>query len=130
MILPSTPTLFGFPLIVPFNQRFRDHLSLVKQRLHLLAMALVVLTIAMLIRPTVYHRWVEPGSVSRRFIRVTTRLLTWSTRPLLVAICLDCYLTASLVTRAPIVSAMVALALAGIFTVLWLLLTAREAARE
>ncbi len=130
MILPGTQTLFGFQLIVPFNQRFHDHLSMLEQRLHLLAMALVAVAMAMLITPAVYHRRVEPESVSRQFISVATRLLTWSTRPLLVAICLDFYLVASLVTREPIVSVVLAVVLAAIFAALWLLLPARDADRK
>ncbi len=127
MILPGTETLFGFQLIVPFNQRFQDQLSTLEQRLHLLAMALVAIAMAMLMTPAVYHRRVEPEGVSRRFVQVATRLLTWSTRPLLVAICLDFYLAASLVTREPLVSVILAVALAGIFAVLWLVLPARAA---
>lgn len=130
MILPGTQTLFGFQLIVPFNQRFHDHLSLLEQRLHLLAMALVAVAMAMLITPAVYHRGVEPETVSRRFIHLATQMLTWSTRPLLVAICLDFYLAASLVTQEPIVSVILALMLAGVFAVLWLVLPWREAAQR
>lgn len=127
MILPGTQTLFGFQLIVPFNQRFQDQLSVLEQRLHLLAMALVALAMAMLMTPAIYHRQVEPESVSRRFIHLASRLLTWSSRPLLVAICLDFYLAASLITRNAAVSAAVSLTLAGLFAGFWLVLPARAA---
>ncbi len=130
MILPGTQTLFGFQLIVPFNQRFQDRLSAPEQRLHLLAMALVAVAMAMLMTPAVYHRRVETESVSRLFVHLATQLLTWSTRPLLVAICLDFYLAASLVTHEPFISVILAVALAAVFTVLWVLLPAREAGRR
>jgi len=130
MILPGTQTLFGFQLIVPFNQRFQDLLSAQEQRLHLLAMAMVAVAMAMLMAPAVYHRRVEPESVSRRFVHLATQFLTWSTRPLLVAICLDFYLAASLVTREPFISVILAVALAAVFTGLWVLLPAWEAPRR
>ena len=44
MILPGTQTLFGFQLIVVFDSRFQDHLSLREQYLHLAAIGLVAIT--------------------------------------------------------------------------------------
>ena len=126
MILPGTQTLFGFQLIVVFNQRFQDRLSTAEQYLHLAAMALVAVSLALLIAPAAYHRRVERASVSRRFVVVSTRLLAWATIPLMLAVAADFYLVATLVTRRWLVSLTLALAVLAVFVELWLVLPQRS----
>ena len=89
MILPGTQTLFGFQLIVVFNTQFHERLSLREEQLHLVATMLVALATAMLIAPAAYHRIAEPESVSRAFVGLASRLLSWSLVPLALAICAD-----------------------------------------
>ncbi len=125
MILPGAQTLFGFQLIVVFDQTFREQLSATERYLHLAATTTSVVAIAMLIAPAAYHRRAEPGSVSRRFVSLSTRLLSWSTIPLMLAICADLYLVATLVTRRWLPSLVLTLALLGVFVGLWLLLPQR-----
>jgi len=122
MILPGTQTLFGFQLIVVFNPRFQEQLSLREQYLHLAAMALVAVATAFLIAPAAYHRRAEPESVSRRFVVLATRFLRWSLPPLALAICADVYLVASLITGWLVASAGLTLALLVVFVGLWLVL--------
>ena len=97
MIRPGSQSLFGYQLIVVFNQRFQESLSGSEQRLHLAAMALVAVATGLVMAPAAYHRRAEPDSVSRRFVRLSTRLLSWSTYPLMVGICVDFYLVATLI---------------------------------
>lgn len=122
MILPGTQTLFGFQLIVVFNQTFQDRLSVGERYAHLAATGLVAVATAMLITPAAYHRRAEPDSVSRRFIALSTRLLSWSLLPLMLAVCADFYLVATLVTRRGDVSLAITLGLATVFVTLWFLL--------
>ncbi len=122
MILPGTQTLFGFQLIVVFNTRFQERLSLVEQYVHLGATMLVAIATAMLIAPAAYHRRVEPEAASRRFVTLASRLLTWSLIPLMIAICADFYLVASLVTGRWLPSVLLALILFAVFIALWFVL--------
>jgi hypothetical protein len=130
MILPGVQTLFGFQLIVAFNQRFQDALSPTEQRLHLLAMALIALATGLLLAPAAYHRRAEPESVSRRFVRLSTRLLAWSTYPLLAGIVVDFYLVATLITANDAVGFLLAGLLALVLALLWLVLPRSRALQD
>jgi hypothetical protein len=130
MILPGTQTLFGFQLIVVFNARFHEELSPIEEYIHLGATMLVALATAMLIAPAAYHRIAEPESVSRPFVVLATRLLSWSLIPLAIAICADFYLVASLVTANGWISIALALVLFAAFAILWFVLPGRALARR
>lgn len=125
MILPGTQTLFGFQLIVVFNSRFQERLSVTEQHVHLAATMLVAVATAMLITPAAYHRRVEPEEASRRFVMLSSRLLAWSLIPLMIAICADFYLVASLVTSQWLTSLVLALTLLCVFAALWFALPYR-----
>lgn len=102
--------------------RFQDGLSGAEQRWHLAAMALVALAAGLLVAPAVYHRRAEPRSVSDRFVRLATRLLRWSTLPLLLGICIDFYLVTTLVTADDTVSLVLAAGLFAALGLLWFVL--------
>ena len=118
MVLPGLQALFGFQLIAVFSERFARALDSHGQRLHLLAIALVAVAIALIMTPAAYHRQTDPQQVSESFLRITTRLLLASMPPLAVAICLDFYLVARMVTGSDAV-AWLAAALLAIFVLLW-----------
>lgn len=130
MILPGVQTLFGFQLIVVFNQQFHDGLSSVEQDFHLLAMALIAIAGGLLMAPAAYHRRAEPESISRRFVRLSSRLLTWSTYPLLVGIVIDFYLVATFITASDVVGILLAAALGVVLALLWLVLPRSRALQE
>jgi hypothetical protein len=130
MILPGTETLFGFQLIVVFNALFQEGLDPREQYLHLAATLLVAIAIAMLLAVPAYHRQVEPESVSRRFVQLSSRLLSWSLVPLMLAICADFYLVASVVTGRRLESLGLALLLLGVFTAMWFVLPRRAHTRR
>ena len=92
MVLPGMQALFGFQLIVVFSERFGVELTHGEQRVHLLAIGLVALAIALIMTPAAYHRQTDPEQVTEGFIRISTRLLLASLWPLALAICLDFYL--------------------------------------
>jgi DMSO reductase anchor subunit len=130
MILPGTQTLFGFQLIVVFNARFHEEHSPREEFVHLGATMLVALATAMLITPAAYHRIAEPESVSRQFVNLASRLLSWSLVPLALAICAEFYLVASLVTANATASIVLALVLLAAFGGLWFLLPRRAMRRR
>lgn len=125
MILPGTQTLFGCQLIVVFNPTSQDRLSAPERSLHLVAAAQAVAA-ALLLDPAAYHRRVEPRSVAERFVACSARLLTWGPIPLLLAVCADFYLVATLVTRQWAASLALALGPLAVFVWLWVLLPARQ----
>jgi uncharacterized PurR-regulated membrane protein YhhQ (DUF165 family) len=92
MVLPGIQALFGFQLIAVFSERFAKELSGDEQTLHLVAIGLVAIAIALIMTPAAYHRQSDPERVTEGFVRVSTRLLLASLWPLAVAICLDFYL--------------------------------------
>jgi Family of unknown function (DUF6328) len=65
MVLPGIQAFFGFQLIAVFNNRFQD-LTHTEQVLHLIALLLLAVSIALIMTPAAYHRIAERGMVSRR----------------------------------------------------------------
>lgn len=92
MLLPGIQALFGFQLIAVFNAAFSEKLGPFEQRLHLLAIALTVITSIILITPAAYHRQMEVQDVTEGFIHLATRLILTSMIPLALSICLDFYI--------------------------------------
>lgn len=92
MVLPGIQALFGFQLIAVFSERFARELSPDEQHLHLLAIGLVAIAIALIMTPAAYHRQSDPQRVTEGFVRISTRLLLASLWPLAIAICLEFYL--------------------------------------
>lgn len=119
MVLPGIQALFGFQLIVVFNDNFFEVLSLGEQRLHLLAAGLIVIAVAMIMTPAAYHRQVGIHHVTERFLVISTRLLLWSMAPLAVGICLDFYLILQLVMHHHLVAAAITVALLAVFILCW-----------
>jgi high-affinity Fe2+/Pb2+ permease len=96
-IVPGVQAVFGFQLIAVFNTGFGQRLSGGEQRLHLSAIALVIIAMALVMGPAALHRQAEPRSVSERFLRVSSRLLMWSMVPLAIGVSLDVYLVARVI---------------------------------
>ena len=71
MVLPGIQALFGFQLIAVFNSGFSEKLSIGEQHLHLLAIALVAMAVALIMAPAAYHRQTDPREVSEKFIPVS-----------------------------------------------------------
>lgn len=88
MVLPGIQALFGFQTIAVFNQRFVD-LPDPMQNCHLLALALVVLSIALAMAPAAYHRIVESHQVSERTVSLCSWLICTALAPLAGGLSLD-----------------------------------------
>jgi hypothetical protein len=121
-IVPGMQALFGFQLIAVFNTTFREQLAELEQQLHLAAIILVVLAIALVMTPPVLHRQTEPSGVSQRFLDVSNRLVTWSMAPLVLGITIDVYIVARLCIDSTRWGAVVAGVMFGVFFVLWFIL--------
>jgi hypothetical protein len=60
MVLPGIQALFGFQLIAVFNTGVAEKLSQGEQELHLLAIALVAVSVALVMTPAAYQRLTGP----------------------------------------------------------------------
>jgi hypothetical protein len=89
--------------------------------LHLLAITLVAVAVAIIMTPAALHRQKGPYEVTDTFVRVSSRLLLWSMAPLAVSISLDFYLVARIITRERLVSLLGA-AMFALFLLLWFVL--------
>jgi len=128
-IVPGVQAVFGFQLVAVFSQGFDRHLSRAEQRLHLGALALVVIAMALVMAPAALHRQAEPRTVSGRFLTVASRMLLLSLVPLALGVCLDVYLVARVILDANGWAAALAALLLAVLGVLWYLLPRRLAAR-
>ena len=121
-VVPGMQALFGFQLIAVFSSAFSEQLSSMERMLHLIAIVLVTIAIALVMTPAALHNQTEPLAVSSRFIRISSRLLMASLAPLALGLCLDIYLVARVIVGTRGVAATVAASLLGVFIVLWLVL--------
>ena len=118
MLLPGVQAVLGFQLIAVFNQRFQEF-SAGEQLIHLAAFLLMALAMGLVMTPAAYHRQVERDRVSRRFVDLSSTLLTVAMLPLIAGVCLDTYLIARLILKeqdlAVVVAAVTALLLVGLW---------------
>jgi len=119
MVLPGLQALFGFQLIAVFSERFDIDLDSTEQMLHLGAIALIGVAMALIMTPAAYHRQTNPSDVSQRLLKVASSTVSAALVPLMAGVCLDMYLVARLVTGRVVVSAVFALVLMAIFAALW-----------
>jgi hypothetical protein len=120
MVLPGMQALFGFQLIAVFNDTFFK-LGSTQQRLHLVAISLVVFAIAVIMTPAAYHRVTSPRAVSGHFIAASSRMLLLSMAPLALAVCIDLYVVAWLVVGHD-VAVVLASFLLAVFGYMWFVL--------
>jgi hypothetical protein len=118
IIRPGIQALFGFQLIAIFNTGF-SRLSPFDQNLHLAALVLVAIAVALVMTPAAYHRRSKREHVSGYFIDSTSFLLTWALLVLMLGTAMDAYVVAHLVVDSRWGSAAIALLLFLIYLGLW-----------
>lgn len=118
MVLPGVQAILGFQLIAVFNQRFEE-LSEGDQLLHLVAFFLIALAMGLVMAPAAYHRQVERGRVTRRFVDLASLLLSIALLPLLLGVALDAYILVRLVTQSAVTGLWCGLAVAAVLGSLW-----------
>ena len=120
-MLPGIQSLFGFQLIAVFSEGFHQRLAEYEQVLHLGAIALIGLAIALIMTPAAVNRRLDPRVVTSGFVELSARLLMWSMAPLALGLCMDFYLVARVITGSVEVLWLALLLLALFFTLWWLL---------
>ena len=121
MLLPGVQTILGFQLMAVFNQRF-EKFSSGEQVLHFAAFLLVALTMGLMLTPAAYHRHVERRIVSERFVKMSSRLLTWSMVPFLIGICLDTYLIGRIILNETVPALVAGIGMFVVLGGLWFVL--------
>lgn len=127
MILPGIQALFGFQLIAVFNDAFTEKLSVFEQRLHLLAIALLLITTMIIMTQAVFHRQTGLKHVENEFIHIATRLLLLSMFPLATSFSLEFYLISRIILNNVLLSVLFAVGLFAMFLLLWIGLPRSEA---
>jgi uncharacterized PurR-regulated membrane protein YhhQ (DUF165 family) len=130
MVLPGMQALFGFQLIAVFNQTFRESLSPSEKYLHLAAIGLIAVAVALVMAPAALHRQTHREAVTEDFVTIASRLLLFSMFPLLLGICFDFYLIARLILNRGWLSLLLAVVLSLIFATLWFVLPRTRRAHE
>lgn len=130
MILPGIQALFGFQLIAVFNSTFDEKLTSLEQKLHLLAIVLVGVAIVIIMTPAAYHRQTGPEDITQQFIIIATRLMLFSTVPLIVSICIELYLISHLILHDTLLSLGITVGLLLVFLLLWFGLPHSEALKR
>lgn len=129
MVLPGIQATFGFQLIAVFNQRFKEDLAPLEQRLHFASLTLVAIAAGVIMMPAAYHRMAGVTHVSRRFLETSSRWLLASLAALAVGLSVDYYVVGMLVFGNRLV-AIAAAALLAVFTWLWFAKPRRQALEE
>ena len=119
MVLPGIQALFGFQLVAVFNQRFAEDLSHADQLLHLVAITLVAIAVALVMTPASYHRHRGARVVTDTFIHVSSLILVSSMLPLAAGLCIDLYLIAKLIADNDAAGAPLAAALFAFMAFCW-----------
>lgn len=121
MVLPGIQALFGFQLVAVFNSAFDEKLNLFERHLHLAAIGLVAVAVALIMTPAAYHRQTNPRGISEAFIRLSSRLLLASMFPLVLGMDIDFYLIARILLGG-VWAPLLAVTLLSVFATLWFVL--------
>jgi Family of unknown function (DUF6328) len=121
MVLPGVQAIMGFQLIAVFNQKF-DQLGASLQVVHLSAFLLIALAMGLIMAPAAFHRQVERGYVSRRFVNLASTLLTAAMVALLAGLSLDTFVLCQLVLASDVLSGILSGATAVVLFGLWFVL--------
>ena len=120
MILPGIQALFGFQLMIVFNDAFTEKLSIAEQRLHLLSIALLLITTMTIMAQAVFHRQTAVRHVEDEFIRIASRLMLFGMVPLATSVCIEFYLISRLILNNPAVSLLLSIGMFALFLFFWL----------
>lgn len=90
LLILGTQVLFGFQFHAIFQDQF-DQLSPVARALQCSGLTLLMLTVALLIAPSMEHRIVERGQNSPHVLGVARVLAGWALLPVSIALAFDMY---------------------------------------
>jgi hypothetical protein len=118
MLLPGVQAILGFQLVAVTNNRF-ELLTSSEQLLFLAAFVLLAVAMGLIMAPAAYHRQVERGRVTRRFVDLSSTLLAMALVPLIAAFSVDTYLVARIILADRTMAIVVAAIVGSMLTGLW-----------
>ncbi len=130
MVLPGVQALFGFQLIAVFSDGFARVLTAVERDLHLVAIVLVTIAIALMMTPAAYHRQVDRRRATGEFLAMASRLVSGAMLPLAAGLAIDIQLVAHVVTRNLVVATALGVVVFAMFVLLWFAFPQWRAARK
>jgi hypothetical protein len=130
MVIPGIQALFGFQLIAIFNQSFDEKLPKPAQIVHLVALILTALSMALVMTPAAVHRIAEPMSVSERFLWMASSLLLAGMVSLAIGVALDVFVVSTALTSSNALGIVIGIAALVVFCALWLVVPRRERAKH
>jgi hypothetical protein len=122
VILPGVQALFGFQTIAVFDDRFSELEGFAKV-CHVMALAMVVITIGMIMTPAIYYRACA-AQVTPHMARVSSKLIHRGVMPLAIGLSLDMFTVLYVVSESPWLSVCATVATLLLFASLWYLLPA------
>jgi hypothetical protein len=96
VILPGIQALFGFQTIAVFNDRF-DDLATFAKICHVLALVMVIVSVAMVMTPAIYYRTCR-GHATHAMVRFASQMIRGALAPLAVGLALDMFTVIYLAT--------------------------------
>lgn len=90
VILPGIQALFGFQTIVVFNERFADLPEFAKD-CHLIGLSMVIISIALVVFPAAYYRYVGSDYLYSHMLTVSTRTVRAALFFLAIGLALDMF---------------------------------------
>jgi len=118
-ILPGIQALFGFQLIAVFSPGFDEKLVFTEQVVHLAAMVLVAIAVALIMTPAAYHRQTGPMKVDGAFIYVTGRAVLCAMVALMLGLTLEFYVVAKVILAQPVWAILIAAFIFSLIIILW-----------
>jgi hypothetical protein len=122
VILPGVQALFGFQTIAVFNERF-DDLETYAKICHVLGLAMVIVTIAMIMTPAVYYRACG-GNATEHMAKLSSKMIHRGVAPLMLGLSLDMFTVIFVVTSNLTVSIPGGVATLLLFVFVWYVLPA------
>jgi len=91
LLILGAQVLFGFQFNVTFQEMF-DSLAALPRSLSCAGLMLLIVTLGLLITPSMEHRIVERGQDSGRVLKLATRCAGWALLPLAIALAFDFFI--------------------------------------
>lgn len=129
VVLPGAQALLGFQLVITFSEAF-EKLTFAAKVVHLVALALLALTVVWLMAPAAFHRIVYAGEDTPEFHALGTRFLLAASVTLALGISVDLGVVVAKVVASNVAGLIAALASLALLGGLWhvhpLILRARK----
>ncbi|MDP9034981.1 MAG: DUF6328 family protein [Myxococcota bacterium] len=107
MVLPGVLTLFGFQIFAAINDRVQKELGTAELGCFVMNMCFLAMGAMFIILPAAYRRKAEPWVLSRHFVQLSSRMMSWSLRPLLLCFSVDTYVVTKITSHKTWVSLVV-----------------------